>query len=63
MEVFVVIIEDRHCDVQCEVFSTRDLAVDYARGISERHASSIDDIDERLTPEMKDSGWVYFAIY
>jgi hypothetical protein len=61
MEVFIVLIEDRHCDIGCEVFSTEESAILYAKGIAKEYARHIDDIKEKLTPAMKLAGWLYYA--
>ena len=58
MEVFVCIIEDRHCDVCAEVFDTRDAAVAFAKEFCEDRAHDPEDLEE-----FEIYGWEYCCHY
>jgi len=66
-QVYVVLIEDRHADVEVHVFRTADAAVAYAEFMWN---ANIDD-DGRLNPdldmmtpdELQRAGWLFYRCY
>jgi hypothetical protein len=65
MDVWIVLIEDRHADVEPLPFSTEEGAVQAARSAVEenaRHPESID-WDAELNPAMRATGWVLYVPY
>lgn len=56
--VYVALIEDRHADPEPVVFSTPELAVEYARGWAQEHASRFGGYEERPI-----DGWLFHASY
>lgn len=64
MNVFVVVVKDRHIGIDVRVFSKGSRAFDYAREQAAANASDPDDIDEQdLTEGMVKEGWVFFCVY
>lgn len=64
MKIYIVIIEDRHVDVEVEPFSTAELAIEYAkeaRGANCRHPEDIE--EGEITQDMRDEGWLYHSTY
>ena len=58
MEIYVVLIEDRHCDVTVELYANRDVALGRAMDIALDRAYTSDDI---RVAEVK--GWEYYVEY
>ncbi len=58
MQVFVVIIEDRHTAVDIELFPTAEQAIEYAKECAPENASHPEDIEEEAI-----DGWLYFCRY
>ena len=58
MEVWIVLIEDRHSDVEALPFSSEELAVTAARS-----AAPDDALDAVLTTGMRRDGWVLYIPY
>lgn len=54
--LYVVMVNDRHCEPEPELFTTAEQAIAYARSEAEQYARTPDDIDE--TPIR---GWLYHA--
>lgn len=63
MYVFVVITEDRHCDVNVELFYTSTGAINYAKKIANDNVTDSKDVEEGMTKLMKERGFIYFARY
>lgn len=61
MEIFVVILEDRHTDTDAEVFSDSTKAIAYARKQANEYAD--DGVDETLTDAMRQAGWIHHGCY
>lgn len=61
-EVFVAILEDRHCDTEVYVFSVEAEAVEFAKEMAEEFSRG-DEIDEEMNAEMVKDGWVYRGCY
>lgn len=60
MEIYVAICNDRRVDVDVQVFTKPGPAIQYAKDfIPERY----DIIEQELTEEMKQNGWLYLADY
>lgn len=60
MDIYVGIIEDRHTDVNVEVFTSSDVAIAWARKL----AQSFGPVDEpELNKSMVADGWVYYGVY
>lgn len=63
-DVWIVIVEDRHADVDALPYSTEELAVAVAREQVEalcHHPEYIEEIE--LTPAMRADGWVLNVVY
>ena len=58
MEVYVLIIADRHVDTDVEVYKNVVKAIKRARAIAEKYARNPDDIEEKTY-----EGWLYYAGY
>ena len=56
--LFAVIVEDRHCDVQVEVWDDEAAAVDRAKAIAREYCRDDEDYAERRI-----AGWVFYARY
>lgn len=58
MEVWIVLVEDRHSDVDARPFSSEGRAAEYAR-------SQVDDTDlpDELNDAMRRDGWVLYIPY
>jgi hypothetical protein len=61
--LYVVIIEDRHSDVEVELYSDEIKAVERAKEICQEYSNGPEDINEYLTDDMKEEGWIYNATY
>lgn len=58
-DLWIVLVEDRHSDVDALPFSTEDEAAEYARSEAEEIARRPGDVQEvALTPQMRSDGWV-----
>ena len=64
-DVWVVLLEDRHADVEALPFSTKELAVGAALGLAGEFRADPGDVkqDAELTPSMRADGWVLYAPY
>lgn len=64
-DVWIVLIEDRHADVEALPFSTENAARRYAWDAAGANASSPSDVgwEADLTPAMVRAGWVMFLPY
>ena len=60
MDVWIVLIEDRHSDVEALPFSSEERAVEYARVMGERSDGAQ---PAELTPGMRQDGWVLYVPY
>ena len=58
MDIWIVLIEDRHSDVDARPFSSEEQAAEYAR-------SQVDDTDlpDELNDAMRKDGWVLYIPY
>lgn len=64
MKVYVVLIEDRHCDPEVHVFRKRKDAVDEAKALLADYARHVGDVRvTKLNADMRSAGWVYRAQY
>jgi len=64
--IYIVIWEDRHSDVGIYPFSTKELAIDWARAqAAEMLPMCIpdEDVAGELTASMIKAGWLYFCRY
>lgn len=62
--IWLVIQEDRHCDLDIEPFSTEDRALLYAEAQASAIAPSrIHEEDMEITDRMIRDGWVYYLPY
>jgi len=65
-EVFVVLVEDNHCDVDAEVFTNEVDAVKWAINQVPDLCDPVEDVyeeDAQLTEGMKRDGWVLYLPY
>ena len=58
MKLYTVVVEDRHCDIGVEVFSDREEAIRYAKGICKEFARYPEDIKEVNQP-----AWEYLCYF
>jgi hypothetical protein len=63
MTVYLVIIEDRHIDVEVEVWADGTKAIQRGKEIALEYAGDPKNVKEYLTPSMIKSGWLYNATY
>lgn len=61
--IYVVMIEDRHVDVEVELFVNKERAIERAKEIFNEEDRYSNGKEEKLSPTMVEDGWVYFAIY
>ena len=62
MTVYIVMIEDRHTDVEVEVYSDETRAIARGKELAQEYAGAGNE-EEYLTTEMVKSGWLYNATY
>jgi hypothetical protein len=63
-DIWIVLVEDRHADVEALPFSTEQAAIEAARAEAEENARSPEDVtEEPLTPAMTADGWVLYLPY
>ena len=58
MEIYLVITEDRHCDVDVEPFYNSDKAVTRAREIAQESTTRTEDYQESSMDD-----WLFYATY
>jgi hypothetical protein len=58
-DLFILIQEDSHADVDATVYRRKDAAVDAARGILFDCGGKVED----LNPAMLKQGWVFYGTY
>ena len=58
MKIFVVMVNDRHCDPEPYLFGTAEAAIGYARTAATEYARTPGDVEE--TPV---NGWLFHARY
>ncbi len=58
MDIWIVLVQDRHSDVDARPFSSEERAIEYAR-------SQVDDTDlpDDLNDAMRADGWVLYVPY
>jgi hypothetical protein len=61
MDVFIVLIEDRHSDPSVEVFRDVTAAIDRAKAVVREYARYPEDIEEGLNGAMERAGWLYYG--
>ena len=59
-DVWIVMIEDRHADVEALPFSSEERAAGYARVVGERSGGAV---PGELNPAMIRDGWVLYLPY
>lgn len=71
-DTWIVLVEDRHTDVEARPFSTEELATTYARDqagdMSLPDGVGPDEVEHvpgerELTPAMREDGWVLLLVY
>jgi hypothetical protein len=63
-DLWIVLIEDRHADVEASPFSTEEAAVTAARRMAAEYARDPEDVgDAALTVGMRQDGWVLYLPY
>lgn len=63
-DVWIVIVEDRHIDVDAFPFSGEQRAAEFAREQVRANAAHPEYVSEQeLTPAMRDDGWVLLIEY
>jgi hypothetical protein len=72
IHVWIVLVEDRHADVDALPFSTEDAAFayarDYAGDMSLPDGTGPDEVEhvpgeQKLTPRMTEDGWLLLLVY
>lgn len=61
--IYIVIIEDRHTDVDVIPYEDPDFAVEWAKREVRDRNSDPEDLDEELNDEMIHDGWLYYGCY
>ena len=61
--IYLVIIEDRHVDVEVLPFSTEDLARTAAGKLLAEYGGEVVDEDAGLNPAMVADGWIAYVRY
>ena len=61
MELYIVIIEDRHSDVAVYPFSNKEKAIQEARRIAKKYCRHPEDYQEH--DYGRDIGWLFYANY
>lgn len=61
MELYIVIIEDRHADTTAHPFTHKDTAIEAARRLAKEYCRDDEDYEEH--DYGKDDGWLFFANY
>jgi hypothetical protein len=59
-DIWIVLIEDRHADVEAQPFSSEERAAGHARTVG---AQSDGAEPAELTPGMREDGWVLYIPY
>lgn len=59
--VYVAIWDDRHRDTSVHTFDTAEGAIGWSR--TQVRSLYPDDLDEDLTPAMREAGWLYYGCY
>ncbi len=63
MDVFIVLIEDRHSDPTVEVFQEAPAAIARAKAIVREYARYPEDVAEGLNEAMVRARWLYYGKY
>lgn len=63
MNIFIVIIEDRHADVEAVPFISKDAAIAHAQNVAKERARRPVDFQEGLTDRMVKAGWLYYGTF
>ncbi len=58
MDIWIVLVQDRHSDVDARPFSSEERAIEYARSQADD-----DDVAEPLNQAMLGDGWVFYLPY
>jgi len=58
MKVYIVLINDRHTDIEVEAFSSDEKAIDYARKTAKEYCGS-----PEIYEESQISDWLFYARY
>jgi hypothetical protein len=61
MELYIVIIEDRHLDTTAHPFTDKDKAISEAKRIAKENCGSPEEYEEHDFG--KDAGWIFYAQY
>lgn len=61
MELYIVIIQDRHTDTVARPFTDPDVAIQHAKEIAQDRSSHVGDYEEH--DYGRDVGWLFFAQY
>lgn len=58
MKVYILIINDRHSDIDVEVFSDKEKSITQAKALAKKYCRHEDDYEER-----KVADWIFYAQY
>ena len=61
MEIYIVIVEDRHSDVEAIPYTNREKAIEVAKKLANKYCRYPEDYQEH--DYGKDSGWLFYASY
>lgn len=59
MKIYVVIVQDRHSDIEIKLFANKEQAIDKARQLAHEYCSHKEDYEE----DLECRGWVFFVRY
>lgn len=62
-DIYLVIVNDRHADIEVTPFTMKDTAIAFAEEQAEANALDHDDWDRELTDGMIADGWVWYCNY
>lgn len=62
-EIYIVLVEDRHADVDALPYTTSEVAVARAEQLLAQFARHPEDVERDLNAAMVDDGWVWNARY
>jgi hypothetical protein len=62
-DIYIVLVEDRHIDVDALPYTTQEVAIARAEKLLAQFARYPEDVERDLNAAMVDDGWVWYARY